>query len=161
MLAEGGLAQVACLKVITMTVTGEHRARARGLAAWTWIAVAAVPVAWALGIFLALLSGAGGAGGAGPVAVGLLGIAVFAAGPAAAVALALRLRRTGHRSGEAALVVSGSLLVLTLLVAMLVGPIAMIAAGVVMALLAGYLWHSRTRSGPAGSGPRRPGWAAR
>jgi hypothetical protein len=149
------------LKVITMTVTGEHRARARGLAAGTWIAVAAVPVAWALGIFLALLSGEGGTGGAGPLAVGLLGVAVFAAGPAAAVALAVRLRRTGHRSGEAALVVAGSLLALTLLVTMLVGPIAMIAVAIVMALLAGYLWRSRTRSGPSGSGPRRPGWVGR
>ena len=136
------------MAVIIMTVTGERGAHARALAVGTWIVVAAVPVAWALGIFLAFLSGEGSARGAGSILVGLLGVAVFAAMPTLAVVLAIRLRRIGHPSGRAAAVVSGLLLALTLLVTMLVGTLATIVVVIVMAPLGVYLWHSSSRSGP-------------
>lgn len=117
------------------------------LAVWTWTAVAAVPAAWALGIFLVLASGEGDARGAGTVALGLLGVAVFAAMPASAVVLAVRLRRAGHPSGRAALVTSGGLLALTLVATMLVGTLATITVLIVIAPLAVYLWRSRPPTG--------------
>ncbi len=118
------------------------------LAAWTWTAVAAVPAAWALGIFLVLAGGEDDARGAAPVALGLLGVAVFAAMPASAVVLAVRLRRAGHPSGHAALVASGGLLALTLVATVLVGVLATIVVVIVMAPLLVYLWRSRPPTGP-------------
>jgi hypothetical protein len=132
-----------------MSRTGGHPVRSRGLAIGAWIAVAAVPLAWTLGIFLAFLSGEGDPNGAGTAALGLLGIAVFAATPAVAVVLAVRLRRTGHRSGRAAAIVSGSLLALTLLVTVLVGPLAIIAVAVVIAPVGVYLWRFGSLHPPA------------
>lgn len=138
------------MKVITVTATGENRPSVR-LAIWTWIAVAAVPVGWALGVLLAFASG--GAREAAPVAVGLAGVAVFATVPAVAVLLAVRLRQRGHPSGRAAVVVSALLLAMTLLVTMLVGPIAMLTVAILMAPLGVYLWRSRT---PAVTAPAEP-----
>jgi hypothetical protein len=134
--------------VIAVAATSGFRVRSKGLMAGTWIAVATVPIAWATGIVLAILTGEGAAHGAGPAALGLLGIVVFAGVPALAVALAVRLRRTGHRSGHWAVVVSVSLLALTLLATMLVGPLATVTVLAMMALLGVDVWRSRTRSRP-------------
>lgn len=130
----------------------EHRVMAAArttnrLAVWTWTAVAAVPAAWTLGVILALASGEGGARGARAVGLGLLGVAVFSAVPASAVVLAVRLRRTHHPSGRAALATSGGLLALTLVASMFIGVLAMMVILIVIAPLVGYLWHSRPRTG--------------
>lgn len=131
-----------------MAVTEERRTRSRRSAVATWATVAAVPAAWVLGIFLVFASGEAGARHAGSTAVGLLGVAVFAAVPAAAVALAVRLWRTGHPSGQVATVVAASLLTLTLVATTLVGPLALIAVVIVMTPLGIYLWRSRSDSPP-------------
>jgi hypothetical protein len=118
-----------------MTPSLEHRPRAGRLAVWAWIAVALTPVGWALGIVLAFLSGEGEAEGVGPVALGMLGVLLFVAAPAIAVILAVRAARAGPRSGRPAVVVSGLLLLATLVLTLLLGRIGLVVVVAVVALL--------------------------
>jgi uncharacterized membrane protein YhaH (DUF805 family) len=121
-------------------------ARAGRLARWAWIAVALTPAGWVLGIVLAFLSGEGEAKGIGPVTLGILGILLFVAAPATAVVLAVRTARAGHRSGKVAMAVSGSLLVATLVLTLLLGRIGLIVAAVVTVLV--FIW-ARPRNKPS------------
>jgi hypothetical protein len=145
-----------------MSVLKRRPAPADTLAHWTWIVVALTPAGWVIGIVLALLSGEGEAKGVGPVTMGLLGILLFVAAPATAVVLAIKAARAGHRSGRIAVVVSGSLLVMTLFLTLLLGSIGLVVTAVVAVLV--FAWaHPRNGSSPPGPNgslpptPRRTG----
>lgn len=113
-----------------MSVLKRRPAHADTLARWAWIAVALTPAGWASGIVLAFLSGEGEARGIGPVSLGLLGVLLFVAAPVTAVVLAAR---AGHRSGKIAEIVSGSLLLATLFLTLLLGWIGLIVTAVITA----------------------------
>ena len=134
-----------------MTALKRRPAHAGRVAPWAWIAVALAPAGWVLGIALALLSGEGQATGIGAVTVGIVGILLFVAAPAAAVILAVRAARAGHRSAKVAVVVSGVLLVATLVLTLLLGTIALVVVAVVaVAVAAGTLWRHGPPPGPDG-----------
>ena len=133
-----------------MSVTKRRPVHAGRLARWAWIAVALTPAGWVLGIVLAFLSGEGEAKGIGPVTLGILGILLFVAAPAAAVVLAVKAARAGHRSGRIAVMVSGSLLLATLVLTLLLGRIGLIVVAVVTVLV--LIW-ARLRNKPS---PPRP-----
>ena len=82
--------------------------------------------------------------------VGLLGVLLFVAAPATAVVLAVQAARAGHRSGKIAEIVSGSLLLATLLLTLLLGWIGLIVAAVVAVLV--FAW-ARPRDKPSPPGP--------
>lgn len=128
-----------------MSALRRRPAHADTLARWAWIAVALTPAGWVSGIVLAFLSGEGGARGIGPVSVGLLGVVLFVAAPATAVVLAVHAARAGHRSGRIAEMVSGSLLVATLFLTLLLGWIGLVVTAVVAALV---LVQARPRNKP-------------
>jgi len=87
---------------------------AKTLAALTWAAVALTPVGWFYG-FLAF--GYSHLGDVTDVGMMTGGIALFAAAPTSAFILAVYAARAGHRSGgKSAVVVSGLLLLVTLVV---------------------------------------------
>ena len=141
-----------------MTVSKRQFTHADKLGVGAWIAVASTPLGWALGIGLAFLSGEGEARGIGPVTVGILGVVLFAAIPAAAVVLAVRAARAGYRSGKIAEMVSGSLLVVTLFLTLLLGRIGLaVTALAAVLVLAGV--RSRNKPSPPGpdSGRRQGG----
>ncbi len=121
-----------------MSVLKRRPARADRLARWAWVAVALTPAGWVLGIILAFLSGEGDAKGVGPVTLGTLGILLFVAAPAAAVVLAVRAARAGQRSGRTAVVLSGSLLLVTLVLTLLLGGVGLIIVAVVTVLV--FVW---------------------
>ena len=133
-----------------MSVTKRRPVHAGRLARWAWIAVALTPAGWVLGIVLAFLSGEGEAKGIGPVTLGILGILLFVAAPAAAVVLAVKAARAGHRSGRIAVMVSGSLLLATLVLTLLLVRIGLIVVAVVTVLV--LIW-ARPRNKPS---PPRP-----
>ncbi len=133
-----------------MSVLKRRPAHAGTLARWAWIAVALTPAGWVLGIVLAFLSGEGQAKGTGPVTLGLLGVLLFAAAPATAVILAVKAERAGHRSARIAEMVSGSLLVATLFLTLLLGRIGLIVTAVVAVLV---FAGARPRSKPSPPGP--------
>ncbi len=135
-----------------MSVLRRRPAQAGALARWAWTAAALTPAGWVSGIALAFLSGEGGATGAGPVTVGLLGVLLFVAAPAAAVVLAVRAARAGHRSGRILEIVSGALLVATLLLTLLLGWIGLVVTAAVTALV--FAW-ARPRGKPAPPGANR------
>lgn len=118
-----------------MNVLTRRLTPADKLALWAWIAVALTPVGWALGFFLALLSGEGQARGAGPVTLGLLGILLFVAAAAASVVLAVRAARAGHQSGRIAEAVSGVLFAATLVLTLLLGVLGLIVIAVAAVLV--------------------------
>jgi hypothetical protein len=139
-----------------MTVSKRRRTHADRLAVGTWIAVASTPLGWALGIVLAFVSGEGEARGIGPVTVGILGVLLFVAVPAAAVVLAVRAARAGYRSGRTAVAVSGSLLLVTLFLTLLLGPLGLVVTAVA-AVLVFVGVRSRNKPSPPGpDGVRRP-----
>ncbi len=129
-----------------MSIAKRRPAPADVLARWAWIAMALTPAGWVSGIVLAFLSGEGGAKGVGPVTAGLLGVLLFVAAPATAVVLAVRAARAGHRSGRIAEMVSGSLLVVTLFLTLLLGWIGLVVTAVVAVLV---LAWARPRNGPS------------
>ncbi len=97
--------------------------------------MALTPAGWVLGIVLAFLSGEGDAKGIGPVTLGLLGVLLFVVAPATAVALAVKTARARHRFGKIAEIVSGSLLVATLCLTLLLGWVGLIVTAVVALLV--------------------------
>jgi hypothetical protein len=84
---------------------------AQTLAAWAWAAVALTLVGWFYG-FLAIAYSH--LGDVTDVSMMLGGVALFAAAPTSAFILAVYAARAGHRSGKIAVVVSGLLLLATL-----------------------------------------------
>ena len=86
---------------------------AQTLAALAWAAVVLTPVGWFYG-FLAF--GYSHLGDVTDVGMMTGGIALFAAAPTSAFILAVYAARAGHRSGKVAVVVSGLLLLATIVV---------------------------------------------
>jgi hypothetical protein len=140
-----------------MTASKRRLTHAGRLALGAWIAVALTPAGWVLGIVLAFLSGEGEAKGTGLVSAGILGVLLFAAAPATAVVLAVQAARAGHRSGRIAEMVSGSLLVATLVLTLLLGWIGLVVTAVVAVLV--FVWaRSGSKPSPPGSdGVQRDG----
>ena len=140
-----------------MSVLKRRPAHADAPARWAWIAVALTPAGWVSGIVLAFLSGEGGANGIGRVTVGLLGVLLFVTAPATAVVLAVRAARAGHRSGRIAELVSGSLLVATLFLTLLLGRIGLVVTAVVAVLVFAWARPRNKPSPPKADGARREG----
>ncbi len=97
-----------------MTTLKPRHAAADVLAALAWAAVALTPVGWFYGGLAVAYSHLGDVT---DVSMMTGGIALFAAAPMSAFILAVYAARAGHRSGKAAVVVSG--LLLATIVAML------------------------------------------
>jgi len=139
-----------------MSVLKRRPAQAGRLARRAWIAVALTPAGWVSGVVLAFLSGEGEAKGIGQISLGLLGVLLFAAAPAIAVVLAVQAARAGHRSGKIAEIVSGSLLVATLFLTLLLGWIGLAVTAVVTTLV--FAWaRPRNKPPPRANGVRREG----
>jgi hypothetical protein len=98
-----------------MTTLKPRHAAADVLAALAWAAVALTPVGWFYGGLAVAYSHLGDVT---DVSMMTGGIVLFAAAPMSAFILAVYAARAGHRSGKAAVVVSGLLLLATI-VAML------------------------------------------
>jgi hypothetical protein len=86
---------------------------AQTLAALAWAAVALTPVGWFYGFLAFAYSHLGDVPDVGMMTGG---IALFAAAPTSAFILAVYAARAGHRSGKVAVVVSGLLLLATIVV---------------------------------------------
>ncbi len=140
-----------------MTTLKRPPAHSGTLARWAWVAVALTPAGWVTGIVLAFLSGEGEAGDIGPVTLGILGILLFVAAPATAVVLAVQAARAGHRSGRIAEMVSGSLLLATLFVTLLLGWTGLIVTAVVAVLVFAWARPRRKPSPPGPNGAQREG----
>ena len=86
---------------------------AQTLAALAWAAVALTPVGWFYGFLAVAYSHLGDV-----TDVGMMtgGVVLFAAAPTSAFILAVYAARAGHRSGKIAVIVSGLLLLATLVV---------------------------------------------
>jgi hypothetical protein len=110
-----------------------------------------------VGITLAFLGGECEAKGIGPVTLGILGALLFAAAPATTFILAVQAARAGHRSGRISVVVSGSLLLATLALTLLVGWLGLIVATVVAVLIAAWARPRNKPSPPASDGMRSEG----
>ena len=132
-----------------MTVSKRRLTHAERLALGAWTAVASTPFGWALGITRSFLGGEGEAKGIGLVTLGILGVLLFAVAPATAVILAVRAARAGYRSGRIAVVVSGLLLLATLVLTLLVGSLGLVVAAVVAVLVAAWV-RPRDKPSPPG-----------
>ena len=91
---------------------------AQTLAAWAWAAVALTPVGWFYGALTAAYSHLGDVVDVNQM---LEGVLLFAAAPTSAFILAVYTARAGHRSGKIAAIVSGLLLLGTIVVTLLYG----------------------------------------
>jgi uncharacterized membrane protein len=99
-----------------MTTLKPRHAAADVLAAWAWAAVALTPVGWfygALGVAYSHL------GDVTDVSMMTGGIVLFVAAPTSAFILAVYAARAGHRSGKIAVIVSGLLLLATIVATLL------------------------------------------
>ena len=94
-----------------MTTLKPRHAAADVLAALAWAAVALTPVGWFYGGLAVAYSHLGDVT---DVSMMTGGIALFAAAPMSAFILAVYAARAGHRSGKVAVVVSGLLLLATI-----------------------------------------------
>jgi FtsH-binding integral membrane protein len=81
---------------------------------WCWLTVGLVPVGWLVGVEGATRTGPEGGGGPSLVLMAVLPVVVMVLAPTAAVKLATDAVRAEQRSGRGALVVSGLLLLATL-----------------------------------------------
>jgi hypothetical protein len=93
-------------------ITSKPRA-AQALAAWAWAAVGLTPVGWFYG-FMAI--GYSHLGDVTDTDMMFGGVVLFAVAPTIAFILAVHAARAGHRSGKIAVIVSGLLLLATLVV---------------------------------------------
>ena len=84
---------------------------AQTLAVWAWAAVALTPVGWFCGLLAIAYSHLGDVT---DVSMMIGGVVLFAVAPTSACFLAVRAARAGHRSGRIAVLVSGLLLLATL-----------------------------------------------
>jgi hypothetical protein len=94
-----------------MTTLKPQHGPAETLAAWAWAAVALTPFGWFFG-FLAIAYSH--LGDVTDVSMMTGGVVLFAGAPAVAVVLAVQAARAGHRSGRIAVVLSGLLLLATI-----------------------------------------------
>jgi len=100
-----------------MTTLKPQRAPGETLAGWAWAAVALTPVGWFYG-FLAIAYSH--LGDVTDVSMMTGGVVLFVIAPTSAFILAVYAARAGHRSGKIAVIVSGLLLLATLVVLTLV-----------------------------------------
>jgi len=84
---------------------------AQTLAVWAWAAVALTPVGWFCGLLAIAYSHLGDVT---DVSMMIGGVVLFAVAPTSAFILAVHAARAGHRSGRIAVLVSGLLLLATL-----------------------------------------------
>jgi hypothetical protein len=96
-----------------MTTLKPRSARAGVLAAWAWAAVALTLAGWFYG-FLAIAYSH--LGDVTDVSMMTEGVVLFVTAPTSALILAVYAARAGHRSGKIAVIVSGLLLLATLVV---------------------------------------------
>ena len=101
-----------------MTTLKPQPAHTDNSAAGAWAAVALTPVGWFFGFLNIAYSHLGDVVDVNQLITGLL---LFVAAPTSAVILAVHAARAGHRSGRIAVVVSGLLLLATLVVILLNG----------------------------------------
>jgi len=94
-----------------MTTLKRPPAHTDNLALWTWIAVALTPLGWFYGFLAIAYSHLGDVTDVGMMTTGVV---MFVEAPVFAVVLAVYAARAGHRSGRIAVVVSGLLLLATL-----------------------------------------------
>lgn len=115
-----------------MTTLKPQPGPAQTLAAWAWAAVALTPVGWFCGVLAIAYSHL-----ADVTDVGMMtgGVVLFVAAPTSAVILAVYAVRAGHRSGKVAVVVSGLLLLATIVVMLLYGGWIGLAVVAVIAVL--------------------------
>jgi len=100
-----------------MTALKRSPAHTGNLVLWTWTAAALTLVGWFWGLLAIAYSHLGDVT---DVSMMTGGVVLFAEAPAAAVVLAIHAARAGHRSGRIAVVVSGLLLLATIVVLTLV-----------------------------------------
>ncbi len=129
---------------------------AQTLAAWAWAAVGLTPLGWFYGFMAIAYSHLGDVTDRNMM---FGGVVLFAAAPTTAFILAIYAARAGHRSGKIAVVVSGLLLLATLLVsAWLYGGWINVAVIAVTAVAAGvgFAWvRSRNKPPPGPDGAQR------
>jgi hypothetical protein len=100
-----------------MTTLKPQPAHTDNLAAGAWAAVALTPFGWFFGALAVAFSNEGDH----PiVSQMIMGVLLFVAAPTSAFVLAVHAARAGHRSGKIAVVVSGLLLLATLVCTLLV-----------------------------------------
>jgi hypothetical protein len=100
-----------------MTALKRSPAHTGNLVLWTWTAVALTLVGWFWGLLAIAYSHLGDVT---DVSMMTGGVVLFAEAPGAAVVLAIHAARAGHRSGRIAVVVSGLLLLATIVALTLV-----------------------------------------
>jgi len=105
---------------------------AQTLAAWAWAAAGLTPAGWFCGFMAIAYSHLGDVTDASMM---LGGVVLFAAAPASAFILAVYAARAGHRSGKIAVIVSGLLLLATIVVTLLYGGWIGLAVTAVVAVL--------------------------
>ena len=95
-----------------MTTLKPQHGPAKTLAVWAWAAVALTPFGWFFGVLAVAYSHLGDAVDVSQLIAGHL---IFVTAPTSAFVLAVCAARAGHRSGKIAVVVTGLLLLATLL----------------------------------------------
>lgn len=115
-----------------MTTLKPRRAPADVLAAWAWAAVALTPVGWFYGVLAFAYSHLGDVT---DVSMMTAGVALFVAPATGAFILAVYAARAGHRTGRIAVVVSGLLLLATIVCMLLYGGWMGLAVTAVVAVL--------------------------
>jgi hypothetical protein len=112
--------------------TLKPRSHAETLAAWTWAAVALTPVGWFCGFLAVAYSHLGDVVDVNQEITGFL---LFVTAPTSAFILAVYAARAGHRSGKIAVIVSGLLLLATIVLPLLYGGWIGLAVAAVVAVL--------------------------
>ena len=124
-----------------MTTLKPQRAPGEILAAWAWAAVALTPVGWFYGALAAAYSHLGDVVDVNQMITGVL---LFVAAPTSAFILAVHARRAGHRSGKIAVIVSGLLLLATIIVTLRYGGwIGLVVTAVVAVLVLAWVRSRR------------------
>ena len=117
-----------------MTTLKPQRVPGETLATWAWAAVASTPVGWFFGALAVAYSHLGDMVDVNQEITGFL---LFVAAPTSAFILAVYAARAGHRSGKIAVIVSGLLLLATIVLTLLYGGwigLAVVAMVVVLVL---------------------------
>ena len=115
-----------------MTTLKPQSAHADVLAAWAWAAVALTPVGWFCGVLAIAYSHLGDVTDAGMMTEGVV---LFITPSTSAFILAVYAARARHRSGKIALIVSGLLLLATIVVMLMYGGWVGLAVAAVIAVL--------------------------
>lgn len=123
-----------------MTTLKPQSAHADVLAAWAWAAVPLTPAGWFCGVLAIAYSHLGDVTDVGMMTAGVV---LFVTPSTSAFILAVYAARAKHRSGKIALIVSGLLLLATIVVMLLHGGWAGLAVAAVIAVLVLAWMHFR------------------